>query len=161
MGTDSLMDRFDVVVCDHCGMDTCEVVESNGECESSCSLCGFEKDSSVENTPSDDAVSTAVILVNVFKEWAERRGVEEPSAYAVMKSVEDGASMWMNLEVLNSGCSCVEDFGNVEGVKDLEKESEKIFNFFYSDECYSGILSITEKVEVGKEGMDLIEYIVG
>ncbi|RLI45648.1 hypothetical protein DRO61_10295 [Candidatus Bathyarchaeota archaeon] len=155
------MVRFDIVVCDHCKMDTCEVNEEDGDIEASCGMCGFYEDAYMENIPTDDEIGNAIVLVSLFKDWAERRNIEEPSAYAIMKSREDGISMWMNLESLGSSYNCAKYNSGWNKLEELEKESIKIFNFLYSEGCPRGSLMITEKVEVGKENVDLVEYIIG
>jgi hypothetical protein len=161
LGADSLMNpRSDVVVCSYCGMDTCEVYEENGELDESCGMCGFYRDPVMERIPSLREASDAIDFVIFFKEWANKRNIEEPSDYAIMRSRKDGISMWMNLEDLPDGKSFAEYNGEL-GYDKLKEESVKIFNFFFNDEVFNGGLSVTEKMEIGKEGVDLMEYIIG
>jgi len=154
------MDRFEIVICCCCGMDTCEVSEESGDIESSCGMCGFYEDPIMKNTPTKEEINYAINFANLFKEWAEMREIEDPSAYAIMKSREDGISMWMNLESLSPSYNYAK-YSGLDNVESLEKESGKIFRYFYNDSIDDGSLSITKKMEVGKEGIDLIEYIIG
>ena len=153
-----MSDRSDIVVCGECGMLTCDVWEDDNSIEERCSMCGYLNNSVDKSVYIKGEKRSAVKCMSTFLDWAKRNMLERPTEYEVARSKDDGVEYWI---VLN--------YSNLEGdyfpsdlalSKKLIKESEKIFKYFFTSDYLLGALCITEKIEIGKEGIDLIEYII-